>query len=91
MGKQRIIMKTFTFGKYKGQEISKIIHTNPNYVKWCAENVSFFNLSVEQGVMLHEELEKVSYDSEVRYLMHRYGMHATEAMDFLDYDVPEYF
>ena len=84
-------MKTFTFGKYKDKEVSKIICSDPQYVKWCVENVSFFVLTIEQEILLKEELEQIAYDKEVRNMMYKYGMHATEAMDFLDYDVPEYF
>ena len=84
-------MKTFTFGKYKGKEVGKIICSDPQYVKWCVENVSFFTLSIEQEILLKEELEQIAYDREVNQMMRRYGMHATEAMDFLEYDYPEYF
>ena len=38
----------FRFGKYKGVNIDKIIHSDPRYVQWAEENVSFFSLSSEQ-------------------------------------------
>ena len=37
----------FRFGKYKGVNIDKVIHSDPRYVQWAEENVSFFSLSSE--------------------------------------------
>lgn len=85
------MMDTFTFGKYKGVSVNKIIHENPNYVKWCADNVCFFILSPDQEALLNNEFENRLSKNETRRHMRKYGMHATEAMDFLEYDVPEYF
>ena len=81
----------FRFGKYKGVNIDKIIHSDPRYVQWAEENVSFFSLSSEQKEILREEIEKFDLNRETRSLMHKYGIHATEAMNFIEYDYPEYF
>ena len=79
------------FGKYKGVNIDKVIHSDPRYVQWAEENVSFFSLSSEQKEILREEIEKFDLNRETRSLMHKYGMHTTEAMNFIEYDCPECF
>ena len=81
----------FRFGKYKGVNINKVIHSDPRYVQWAEENVSFFSLSSEQKEILREEIEKLDLNRETRSLMCKYGMHVTEAMNFIEYDCPEYF
>ena len=81
----------FRFGKYKGVNIDKIIHSDPRYVQWAEENVSFFSLSSEQKEILREEIEKLDLNRETRSLMRKYRMHVTEAMNFIEYDCPEYF
>ena len=81
----------FNFGKYKGIYIDKVIHSDPRYVQWAEENVSFFSLSSVQKETLREEIEKLNLKNEVRLLMRKYGMHSTEAMNFIEYDYPEYF
>lgn len=81
----------FRFGKYKGTDIDKVIHSDPRYVQWAEENVSFFSLSSTQKETLTEEIEKLNSKHEVRSLMRKYGMHATDAMNFIEYDYPEYF
>ena len=83
--------KIFRFGKYKGVNIDKVIHSDPRYVQWAEENVSFFSLSSVQKETLTEEIEKLNLKSEARLLMRKYGMHSTEAMNFIEYDRPEYF
>lgn len=80
--------KVFRFGKYKGVNIDKVIHSDPRYVQWAEENVSFFSLSFEQKEILREEIEKLDLNRETRSLMHKYGMHTTEAMNFIEYDYP---
>ena len=81
----------FNFGKYKGIYIDKVIHSDPRCVQWTEENVSFFSLSSIQKETLKDEIEKLNFKSEVRLLMRKYGMHSTEAMNFIEYDYPEYF
>ena len=51
----------------------------------------FFSLSSEQKEILREEIEKLDLNREARSLMRKYGMHVTEAMNFIEYDYPEYF
>ena len=81
----------FNFGKYKGIDIDKVIHSDPRYVQQAEENVSFFSLSSEQKEILREEIEKLDLNRETRSFMRKYGMHSTEAMNFIEYDYPEYF
>ena len=40
---------------------------------------------------LKEEIEKLDLNRETHLLMRKYGMHVTEAMNFIEYDCPEYF
>ena len=48
-------MDKFTFGKYKGEYVDNIIDTNPDYVRWCLANVSYFTLDEEQQKRLREQ------------------------------------
>jgi len=84
-------MKMMTFGKYKGKTVDQVIHINPRYIQWAEENVHFFSLSPTQKRNLEEELERRELEREANKLMRKYGMHVTEAMDFIEYDYPEYF
>ncbi len=45
----------FTFGKYKGKEVEPIIVQDPTYVKWCINNVEFFELSDRAKSLLDED------------------------------------
>lgn len=55
------------------------------------KNISFFSLSPAQKRNLEEELERRELEREANKLMRKYKMHVTEAMDFIEYDYPEYF
>lgn len=33
----------FTFGKYKNKKLSEVLSIDKQYVKWCRQNVQFFN------------------------------------------------
>ncbi len=37
----------FTFGKYKGRTVSDVYNEDPNYIKWCAENITDPNIKAE--------------------------------------------
>ena len=84
-------MKMITFGKYKGKTVDQVIHINPRYVQWAEENVEFFSLSPAQKRNLEEELERCELEREANKLMRKYGMHVSEAMDFIEFDYPEYY
>lgn len=43
-----IMDNVLTFGKYKGNKVEVIMETDPNYLLWANENVSFFSLTNEQ-------------------------------------------
>jgi hypothetical protein len=94
--------KVLTFGKFKGKTILQVIEENPAYIVWCIRNVKNFtidnNLSKELCKQYDEHFRKYNLtqangytNNDVQTLMHKYNMHATEAMDFLEYDVPEYY
>ena len=38
----------FTFGKYKGESVEKIMKLNPSYCLWAHKNVVRFNLTEKQ-------------------------------------------
>ena len=80
-----------TFGKYKGSTVVHVIHINPRYVQWAEKNIPFFSLSPTQKRNLEVELERRELEHEANKLMRKYGMHVTEAMDFIEYDYPEHF
>jgi hypothetical protein len=94
--------KVLTFGKFKGKTILQVIEENPAYIVWCIRNVKNFtiddNLSKELCKQYDEHFRKYNLtqangytNNDVQTLMHKYNMHATEAMDFLEYDIPEYY
>ena len=44
--------RIFQFGKYKGKTIASIIVYDRQYVKWCVDNISGFELSVNEQALL---------------------------------------
>lgn len=53
-------MENFTFGKYKGEKVMDIIKDNPEYVRWCGQNVAWFELTVEQAKELSKQMEIIA-------------------------------
>jgi len=49
--------KVFTFGKYRGIVINKVIITNPKYCEWVRGNVKSFQFTKEEEILLDKELE----------------------------------
>lgn len=47
-------MAKFTFGKYKGTEISDIIRRDTDYVTWCLSNISTFRLTKGEVALFNE-------------------------------------
>lgn len=39
---------SFTFGKYKGEQLSKVLERDPKYFKWCVYNVDGFDIFSEK-------------------------------------------
>lgn len=96
------VKNSLTFGKYKDKTILQVIEENPAYIVWCIRNVKNFtidnNLSKELCKQYDEHFRNYNRSQvngytnrDVQILMHKYNMHATEAMDFLEYDTPEYY
>lgn len=46
--------RTFTFGKYKGEAVVDVIYRDPEYVRWAAANIDFFELTGEEFMRLSE-------------------------------------
>ena len=53
-------MENFTFGKYKDEKVMDIIKDNPEYVRWCGQNVAWFELTVEQAKELSKQMEIIA-------------------------------
>ena len=97
------IHNVFTFGKFKGKTILQVLDKNPSYLVWCIRNVKGFSIEPDLEKELCRqydeyyrkyELAKVNgyISSDVKLLMEKpHNMYVTEAMDFLEYDVPEPF
>jgi hypothetical protein len=96
------VKNRLNFGKYKDKTILQVIEENPAYIVWCIRNVKNFtiddNLSKELCKQYDEHFRKYNQtqangytNNDVQRLMRKYNMHATEAMDFLEYDVFEYY
>lgn len=45
------------FGKHEGRHIRQIIQDDPDYLVWCLENVSGFELTDEADEVLEDRLE----------------------------------
>lgn len=74
-------MEVFNFGKFRGQKVDAVILSNPKYIVWCLENVSYFSLEKEQKKLLeHIQMRGGS--------CHRFeeydGDDAGDPMDFCD-------
>lgn len=50
---------TFTFGKYKGEPVEKIMKINPSYCLWAHKNVVRFNLTEKQVQQCQKNLESL--------------------------------
>ena len=96
------IKNILNFGKYKGKTILQVIDEDPAYIVWCIRNVKNFiiddNLNKELCKQYDEHFRKFNRtqvngytNNDVQILMRKYNMHATEAMNFLEYDIPEYY
>lgn len=90
--------RKFTFGKYKGHDVESVINKDPRYVKWVVDNVNYFTLTKDETNLLCASLDKCIINDEenmehreILKLMRNYGMHASEAMDFIEFDYPEYY
>ena len=95
--------KVLTFGKFKDKTILEVINENPAYIVWCIRNVDNFSIDptlakdlcrqYDEHFRNYDRAQANGYtDSDVRALMDKpYNMHVTEAMNYLEYDVPEHF
>lgn len=43
----------FDFGKYRNRYVGEIMMIDPQYIKWCIENVSSFRLNKEEEALLN--------------------------------------
>lgn len=41
----------FTFGKYKNRDIYDILKTNPQYIKWCLDNIQEFKYEIPKDIL----------------------------------------
>lgn len=97
------VNNVLTFGKFKVKTILQVIDTNPSYIVWCIRNVQGFSLDkklekelckqYDEHFRRYELAKANGYTSnDVNRLMSKpYNMHVTEAMNFLEYDVPEHY
>ena len=44
------------FGKYKGRTVEDIFNEDPNYIKWCAENISDISIKTESKRVIEQKL-----------------------------------
>lgn len=55
-----------TFGKYKGWLIKDLVEHNPQYLLWCQENISWFDLHSD----VLEVIEENEIDREFNQVIH---------------------
>ena len=88
------IHEKLTFGKFKGMSVLDVLDKQPSYLVWCVRNVPFFKIDEglkKELIRQYEEHLKKQKGALTRVYMRKYSMHATEADDFLEFDVPKHF
>lgn len=45
-------LRIFTFGKYKYKTYLEVIKSDPEYVKWCLQNIQDFSLTADEHTYL---------------------------------------
>ena len=76
------IDSVFTFGKYEGMTIAEVYEKDPNYIKYCEENIDEFYVSpsvkrelkslgraINDSALLNMNFDKMS-DDEIESFMH---------------------
>lgn len=48
------LYQSLQFGKYKGEQVQDIIEKDPDYIRWCLDNIDWFGLTKEAKAVLHE-------------------------------------
>jgi hypothetical protein len=71
--------RLFTFGKYKGHEISTVLAVDPQYCLWAHNTVSFFQLTEEELKLTRESTRKP--ENQPRRRRRRYGPNDQDAYD----------
>lgn len=54
------LTSVLNFGKYKGHVLSEVVDNDPLYVKWCMDEIDWFNLDYEARAYLNEALSEYS-------------------------------
>ena len=47
----------FTFGKYRGMHLTKVLFKDPGYVQWCRDNIDGFSRATELALAQQPRLE----------------------------------
>ncbi len=47
----------FTFGKYKGQKLERVIEDDPKYVLWAVQNIDWFDIDSDALAWLSESYQ----------------------------------
>ena len=46
-----------TFGKYRGRTVAWVLREDPQYIQWCVENVTWFDIDPSTEEIMKEALE----------------------------------
>lgn len=46
------------FGKYEGKSIIQVVDVDPSYIKWCQDNVPYFDLSIDAFEYYSDKIEE---------------------------------
>jgi hypothetical protein len=57
------LLDRIDFGKFNGTKIIKLIEENPSYVRWCTENIDWFDLHPDAEDELAQS-ELVGYEED---------------------------
>lgn len=74
----------YTFGKYKGRQVTSILRENPKYFGWCKRNVKGFKFSkrdyeiyLEWLCLCQNSLQFTGYensDNNIKFLFHQVSL-----------------
>lgn len=77
--KKKELESILTFGKYKGKTIQDVLSTNPSYLIWAHDTISWFKLKEE----IYDEAVDASYKEKMNYYIENFDW-GVDPYDFMD-------
>lgn len=85
------VQKTMQFGKYKGMRVLDVIDKDASYIVWCIKNVNGFELDekLDKEIVAQYKRHQQNLHNDTNQTLHLikvHGMHASEAIDYIEND-----